>query len=823
MIHFETDKKPLTFLLDMIENRHLALPDFQRSFVWDPDATRELVVSVIRSFPAGTILQMEGGGKVFAPRAFEEAPTLNGNPTHLILDGQQRLTSLYQAFAGKGTHRYFLNLQELVDGYDVDEAVEVYTTKRAARWEPEEAQARALMLPLWKLRSFSDWRFDVLEVLEERGEEVKKLARLLNDLEKEYVKPVELYQFPVTTLSASTPAEAVCTIFETLNRTGVKLSVFELLTARAFAHEVHLRDMWKAAYDEWAILSDFKLDPYYVLQTIAMIARKSPKRSMVLALSVDEIVTNWDAAVRGIAQGLALLRDECGVLVSKWLPYETMLVGLGTVWQHVESTPGPAVGAKREKVMRWFWCSVFGQRYDNASNSVTEKDVPELVAWLEGGSEPEAVARFRFDSTRWSEITRRQRALYRGTIALLMRHSPLDFHEALPLGKPIIEGRDVDDHHIFPRHFLKTIGRESATDSVLNHTLIDKKTNIRIGGRAPSVYLAEMENELGEKLQKILVSHGLPAAADGPLFEDDFDEFLDWRLVHLKRELATVTGAGISGDEIISLTWDTWVTEEEDEPIDEEVTGSDASASLDLINRYAPAQARPLYRALVEEVATWPHVSVAPGGAKSDDRRRINIWRRGSAVGSFCFFIPKRGRMTFRLEPEDLSDEHYAYARDVQARNPHKVRLDLQNEQALEEALGLARKGYEEAGRAVARAADDGSAVWQPSPGFQALFEQLRSGIVALGDDVEEVLRINYVAYMAGNRFAAIRNRKDHLLLNLGLVNPYEDPAGLVEVDGTPTGKLGDLWIHWVRVRPESDIEEVVGLARQAYEARRLG
>jgi len=61
LIEFDTDKKRLLFVLDTIENRQLALPDFQRSFVWDPDATRELVVSIIRSFPAGTLLQMEGG------------------------------------------------------------------------------------------------------------------------------------------------------------------------------------------------------------------------------------------------------------------------------------------------------------------------------------------------------------------------------------------------------------------------------------------------------------------------------------------------------------------------------------------------------------------------------------------------------------------------------------------------------------------------------------------------------------------------------------------------------------------------------------------
>src|SRR5205823_3385070 len=140
------------------------LPDFQRSFVWDPGATRELVVSIIRSFPAGTLLQMEGGGKIFAPRAFEEAPPLNGNPTHLILDGQQRMTSLYQAFSGTGTHRFFLNVKELLDGEDVDEAVEVYAVKRAKRWAALTAQAKELMLPLSQIRSFSDWQDDILDL-----------------------------------------------------------------------------------------------------------------------------------------------------------------------------------------------------------------------------------------------------------------------------------------------------------------------------------------------------------------------------------------------------------------------------------------------------------------------------------------------------------------------------------------------------------------------------------------------------------------------------------------------------------------------------------
>jgi hypothetical protein len=399
------------------------------------------------------------------------------------------------------------------------------------------------MLPLSRIRSFADWKDEVLDLLQETTEDIRKLRSQLNELERDYVKPVEMYQFPVTTLSSTTPAEAVCTIFETLNRTGVKLSVFELITARAFAREVRLRDMWAEACRQYPIIEDFAVDPYYVLQGIAVVVRGSPKRSVVLALDVDEIVEHWDSVVRGVAEVLTLLRDECGVLVSKWLPYQTIVVTMAAAWSPIAKAVGPAVGARRMKMARWFWSSVFMGTYENSPNSTTERDVPELVEWFEGGSEPTAVATFSFDPERWRDVTPRQRALYRATIALLMRHSPMEFHEGMRLSKPIIDGKAVDDHHVFPRAFLAGTGRKGVIDSVLNHTLIDRITNIRIGGRAPSDYLKEMRGELKSRLPEILDSHGLPSDDEGPLFTDRFEDFLQWRLGHLTKELSEMTGA----------------------------------------------------------------------------------------------------------------------------------------------------------------------------------------------------------------------------------------------------------------------------------------
>ena len=102
-------------------------------------------------------------------------------------------------------------------------------------------------------------------------------------------------------------------------------------------------------------------------------------------------------------------------------------------------------------------------------------------------------------------------------------------------------GQAVDDHHIFPRKFLSESHQAGPVDSVLNHTLIDKKTNIRIGGNAPSTYLLPMRDELGVQLPMILDSHNLPSGENEALWEDRFADFLDWRQDRLAEQLATVT------------------------------------------------------------------------------------------------------------------------------------------------------------------------------------------------------------------------------------------------------------------------------------------
>jgi hypothetical protein len=555
----DTFPRSLKELLQQIHSREAALPDFQRDFVWEPNATQELIVSIASNFPAGSLLRVRNTRKLFAFREFQGAPPLHQQPpTYLVLDGQQRLTSLYQAFYGVGDHLYFVRLRDMLDeGKPFEDCIFHLrrNTRQAKALGAIETQAAELTAPLSVLKDgiggFTHWSRAVARREKDHDKRVM-LEDKLEAMERGWVQIVDDYIFPVVTLSDETSADAICTIFETLNRTGVKLSVFELLTARFWPKGINLRQLWTRAQEEHPILADFAIDPYYILQVVSLVSRETPScaRGDVLDLEVSAIKSWWDRVVAALAKGLVLLQDDCGVVTSEWLPYYPIILPLGSVLARTDAQAGPMHGANRDKLVRWFWCSVFGQAYEAAANSQATKDTTQLLRWLAGGDEPETVRQFRFDPRMLRDATPRLRSLYRGSIALVLSHGPRDFYGGDPITCGLMREHSIDDHHIFPRAYLtKQAVSERLRDCVLNRTLIDRQTNILISDNPPSHYLKEVRASLGiERLQDLLESHLLPAAETSPLWSDSFDAFLEARQEALWREIQRVTGISTPTD-----------------------------------------------------------------------------------------------------------------------------------------------------------------------------------------------------------------------------------------------------------------------------------
>ncbi len=264
MTMFDSTKSLLSDLLKDIRSGKIQLPDFQRGWVWDDDHIRDLLVSVARSFPVGAVMLLEAGGEVrFQTRpveGLEKVLDLSIEPEKLILDGQQRLTTLTQAIAlttpvdtrtnkGKAIKRhYYFDIQHAIESpHALDEAVIAVDENRQLRTNfgrdialdlsTRELECSQLYFPCDQIMNSDAWEETLYEIAPDS-------IKLYMDFRKEILNAFRNYQIPVIELKKETSKEAVCLVFEKVNTGGVSLSVFELVTAGYAADGYNLRDDW---------------------------------------------------------------------------------------------------------------------------------------------------------------------------------------------------------------------------------------------------------------------------------------------------------------------------------------------------------------------------------------------------------------------------------------------------------------------------------------------------------------------------------------------------------------------------------------------------
>lgn len=546
---FTANPVPLSHLLSSIEARKLALPDFQRDFVWEPTATLDLLSTLERGFPAGSLLFIRCGSENFLEaREVAGAPALGGaTPAELVLDGQQRLTSLYGALYGRGEYRFFVDVKKLSGGATFEDAAFFRRADRLEGLDQKENQAARLIFPMGQLYApsggFPEWSTSIAELASSENNSIVEFLKQLQAVNKLHFEQIATYAFPVVTLPESTKPEAVCKIFSTINSTGVRLTTFDLLAAKLWPEGFRLRREWNAATETENILKEFLGDDGYpVLQAIAVRAGRTPTPAGILELNGEIFRAHWEAVLIGMTAVLRFLRDECGVRRPSYLPYGPSLVPMAGTWELIQQAQGPEKGARRAKLARWFWCSSFGQRYEVSANSRVAQDYKELVAWLEGGATPRVVDGLDFNPSDLREATRPNAGIYRATLALILRHGARDFHSGELLSAERLRENGVDDHHVVPTRSKAAAGHgDHLLSSVLNRALIDPTTNKRISNKNPSIYLREIEDSQGS-MNSVLESHLLPTALDGPLRKDDLIGLLEWRQSRVAEEVRTLTG-----------------------------------------------------------------------------------------------------------------------------------------------------------------------------------------------------------------------------------------------------------------------------------------
>ncbi len=586
---FDSTKTPLHDLLVRAGDGKLQLPDFQRGWVWDDDRIRSLLASVSVSFPIGAVMLLETGGAHvrFKPRrlAGTHERVRDIAPATLILDGQQRLTSLYQALMsgisvetkdakGKPIRRwYYIDMKNAVaNGDDRDEdallsvpedrLVKAFGGAIALDVTTPELEYAADLFPVNRIFDSADWR----QAYSEHWNFDREKMRLYNEFEREVIKRFEQYQVPVIELKKETPKEAVCLVFERVNTGGVALNVFELLTASFAAEDFQLRDDWnlreKRMKDQHPVLRHLQSDDF--LQAISLMVTMTRRRAAIkTGVAIDKApgisckrkdilklaVSDWkDWAERVEAGFVSAARFLYGqkIFKARDLPYRTQLVPLASMFVDL-GRDGETEGA-RQTIARWYWCGVLGELYGGAIETRFARDLPEVTALVRGDAvEPITMQESSFQANRLLTLRTRNSSAYKGLYALLMRDGGRDFRTGEPIEAQTFFDDKIDIHHIFPEKWCKAAKIEPGTyNCVINKTALSARTKRQVGGNAPSKYLPAIEKAAGvgpERMDEILRSH---CVTPGELRADKFWEFYALRAETLLQRIEAATGKTIT-------------------------------------------------------------------------------------------------------------------------------------------------------------------------------------------------------------------------------------------------------------------------------------
>lgn len=266
----KTNDRPLTDLMKTVDNGAAQLPDFQRGWVWDDGRIKALILSVIHNYPVGAAMFLEYGNESihFKHKLIEGSEAKSeSEPDELILDGQQRLTSLYNALYSKNPVRtktdkgkeieryYYLNIEKATDPNADDEeivisvpatkqitsdfgrSVDIDLTTRQKEFEHKLFPLNIILNP----GEEQDWQNEYYAYYEYAPAVIQQFTQLFSKI----IMPTQKYAMPVILLDKETPKEAVCQVFENVNTGGVSLTVFELVTAIFAMDDFPLREDWE--------------------------------------------------------------------------------------------------------------------------------------------------------------------------------------------------------------------------------------------------------------------------------------------------------------------------------------------------------------------------------------------------------------------------------------------------------------------------------------------------------------------------------------------------------------------------------------------------
>ncbi len=516
-------------LLD-IKTGKIKVPQFQRKFVWTLDQTAQLIDSILKGYPIGTFIIWETEERLRSVRNlggtdFPETPS--GSRVQYVLDGQQRMTSIYVAFNGakiqdeNGSITDYSNI--FIDLHATADEQIVVTVKEE---DDESRYIRVLDLLNAKLRWFTEHYPDTA----------------LDQIDR-YKDAINTYRFPKVDVTDA-PIDVATEIFTRINVTGKALSLFEIMVAKTYDS-----DKGFDLYEKYAELMEDLEDANYgtisdstVLQTIAVILAKDCTKKRILKLDKTAFIEVWDDAEKAIKSAIDYFRTVYLIPVSQLLPYDALIVPFAYYFYHHNDRP---LDEQKFFLQDYFWHCVISGRFSSSLESKLTQDIKCIDEILDG---KRPVYEYQVDISYDTLVAKGYfsvgSAFIKGLLCILASYEPKSFADNAKVkieNDWLRQANSKNYHHFFPKSYMRDKHPEIEdwrVNHIANITIVDDFLNKRsIRNRPPYNYMDEFKKNNPDHIDEAMETHMISLAPEHGVFTDDYEAFFRYRMIRFHEEL----------------------------------------------------------------------------------------------------------------------------------------------------------------------------------------------------------------------------------------------------------------------------------------------
>lgn len=527
------DSKKYTDLISDIEKGVIKVPKFQRNFVWSLEETAKLLDSILKGYPIGTFILWETKERMNDIKNIgnlELTPAPKDGKVQYVLDGQQRITSLYAAFEGaeikkeneKKSVDYSKIYVDLADGIeDGDNQIVL----------PEKPEGKSITLHKLLTAKFSELREEF------SPEEIDKIQA--------HKETFTTYDFSIIILRKEDVDSAI-EVFTRINTGGTTLTLFEIMSAKTYDENAGF-DMEEKFQKLLEKLSDVKkydtISSSVILSTLSLVVSPSKecKRKIILQLDKQKIIDAWDGVISALEESIEYFHSVYRIPVSAILPYDALLVPFTYFFHHRKRAD--MTEDQRKFLEEFFWRMSLSFRYTSGTESKLAQDIKRIDEIL-GGNRPNydgINTTLRLNSPQDLIATEFSagNSYCKAILCLLAYHQPKNFNDngIVNLDNSWLkQANSKNYHHFFPKAFLKKQGVQNE-NSIVNITLVSESLNKgQIGAKAPSAYIKKFSEE-NEGFPNSIASHLIGDLDDFGILADDYNRFLEQRAKKIFDEL----------------------------------------------------------------------------------------------------------------------------------------------------------------------------------------------------------------------------------------------------------------------------------------------